>query len=184
MIRRNIYGAQSGASGAAIVASSYPTVSPGVVNTTVETAIASFTVAPGTVVATDVLVFEAAWDGLNNSGSAVTYTYRFKVGATAYATGAFSLGASASRWGARGRFRIALPTLATPRASGELFGAFAGSGFAGINTSHSGVLQPQSPTADFAGSIVVELTCQMGTANALADFRPSFATLTRSRVAA
>lgn len=165
-----------------LLASSYPTVSPGVVNTTTETALASLTVPAAQLLAGDRLVFDLAWDILNNSGSAVTYTYRLKVGATTVGTSsALSIGASAQRAGIRGRFIIALPALNTPRVWGDFVGGFAGGGFTGMNTSNSGVLTPAEPSVDFSSDVVVQLTCQMGTASASADFRLHAATITRQR---
>ena len=61
-----------------------------------------------------------AWDGLNNSGSAVTYLYRLYIGSgSAAATSALSIATSSARWGAQGEFFIPIPTLGTPRAWGS-----------------------------------------------------------------
>ncbi len=166
-----------------ILASSAPTISPGVVNTTTETAIASLTVTAGQVVAGDMVVLDVTWDVRNNSAGSVNYTYRFKVGAVTIATaGAVALGANANRASAKGRFYVLLPTLSTPRVwGGYEASAQVGSGFGGITTAHSGVLAPATPSVDFASDVTIQLTCQMGTADAAADFRPAGAVITRIR---
>lgn len=169
--------------GGRVVASTNPTVSPGVVNTVTETPVASFTVPATRLLAGDLLTLDLGWDVLNNSGANLTFTYRFKVnGTTIGQTGAISLGTSSQRVNMTGRFHIALPQLNAPRVWGSFWGAFASGGFGGINSANAGVLAPATPNVDFgAADVPVEFTCQMGTAAATADFRLTSANLTRDR---
>jgi hypothetical protein len=168
--------------GSKVLASTAPTISPGVVNTTTETTLVSLTVPAAELMAGDVLTFGVGWDVLNNSGSSVNYTYRLKYGGvTVGQSSAVAVGTSVQRVGARGTFHILLPTLATPRTWGEFTASFASSSFGGINTAHSGVLIPSAPAVDFSTDTAVVFTCQMGTAASTADFRLVAASIRRDR---
>lgn len=149
-----------------------------VVNTSSETSLVDFTVAAAQVAAGDVLVFDAGVDLRNNSGGAVTYTFRAKLGGTTiFTSGGISYNNASSRYRVDHRTVINLAALADQRIKTNHTG-FATTGLlAGSQTAGT----VGAATENLATDKTLSLTVQMGTANADADARLHAASLTRLR---
>ncbi len=162
-----------------------PTISPGIVNTTTETSMFDLTVTAAQVAAGDLLELEAAWDLLNNSGAAVTYTYKVKLGAvTVFQAGGFSINTSTTRYRAHARAVINLASLSDQRWKAEFFGANANASTMSSLTTATSTVGVNSTSVDLSTNQTLSITVTMSAAAATVDTRPYAATLRRSRVAA
>lgn len=156
-----------------------------VVNTTVETDLFSLTLPGGLVAAGDRILVTMIGDQLNNSAGTVTYTYRFKIGATTVlATAAISFGTSANR-----RRWTATAEIAIESATAQRVGALLS--VSDANAPNWDTVSGTTPFNPFVGSNTsaedtstdkaVVLSVQMGTASASADCRLLAAALTHIR---
>lgn len=157
-----------------------------IVNTTTKTDIGSVTMYPLDMKASEVYVLEVMADGKNNTGSNVNFTYAIsRNGSDIKTSSTFSISSSANRFAVHARFTITVePGFNGFRLAGFFMHSAAGaSGFAGISTGASGVLQPVSISGlDLAADLQTwAFNVTMGTADANADIRPGVTTLTRIR---
>lgn len=163
-----------------ILATSTPTVSPGIVNDATERNVFSLTVAAAKVAAGDVLLFEGSFDSLNNSGSASTLTLRFKLGATTVVTSnAISLAANAIRYAFTIRVSIILASLSDQRWAINVFGSTA-STVRTLVVAES-VVHSNSSAEDLTADKTLAITGQLGTAASTIDVRPVAGALYRMR---
>lgn len=163
-----------------LLATSTPTISPGVVNTVAESNLFALTVAAAQVAAGDVLLFEGSFDSLNNSGSASTLTLRFKLGATTVVTSnAISLAANAIRYAFTIRVSIILASLSDQRWAINVFGSTA-STVRTLVVAES-VVHSNSSAEDLTADKTLAITGQLGTAASTIDVRPVAGALYRMR---
>lgn len=151
-----------------------------IVNTTTETDAVSLTLPAGVVAAGDIVRLTVWADQLNNSGGAVTYTYRLKIGATtALTTSAMSIGSNANRIkGVSIRCDILIESATAQRVRGELLGSARTTDTWPIAASVVVAATGYGVAAeDTTSAKTIKLTVQMGTANSLADFVVHGATL-------
>lgn len=139
-------------------------------NTTAETDVVSLTLPGGSVAAGDLVRLVVAASILNNSGGAVNYTFRLKIGTTTVlATSAYSASASASRRSVTLVANVVVESTAAQRAGAVLVigGPAAAAGWgtqSQVNVGHGAAAE------DTATDKAVKLTVQMGTASASAEF--------------
>lgn len=144
----------------------------GSASSSAEQTLASFTLPGGLIVVGDVLRFTAMGDLLNNSGGAVTYTWRFKIGTTTVlVTSALSIGTNANRLTWKVDADIHFPTTATERVCAQILAT--GQGTAQWKTlaiaATVSAVGYGTASEDTATDKAVALTCQMNTSNASAD---------------
>lgn len=143
-----------------------------IVNTTTEKTAASLTLVGGSVAAGDVVRLVVIGDLLNNSGGAVLYTFRCKIGTTtALATAAGSFASNANRRKVRIEFEILMETATAQRCSGTMHVGLSGSTFAAFQSANSAVGYGTA-AENTATDKAIALTVQMDTAALLADFVP------------
>lgn len=135
----------------------------------------------GIVAAGDILRFRAYGDMLNNSGSPVTYTWRFKIGGTTVlATTATSFSASASRHKWSVDLDINAVSASSQRVGGT--GLIISSGASDTWAAGASAAQffvPYGTAAeDSSAALNVILTCQLGTSVSTADVILHAASLT------
>jgi hypothetical protein len=178
----NLGGADALTFPARVIAKSTPTIGPGVVNTTTETDLFSFTVPASAITAGDTLVLEAAWDLLNNSGAAVNYTYKYKLGATTVLGPAtVSQAASTNRFKVTAHIVISLATLTDQRWQGYQQQSGAVSTAMGVLANNNSQVGVGTSAEDLSTDKTLAVSITLGTAAAAADCRPVVAVLTRMR---
>jgi hypothetical protein len=137
-----------------------------VVNSTAETAIASWNIASGDLAAGDVLSLTGSLDVLNNSGVAATAQFRVRVGSilgtAILASTAISHASSGSRYRWTWDLRGLLASLTDHRWSGYVGQSFASSTEAFNQGTNSFLLPTALSTADLSGSTSILVTAQLG----------------------
>lgn len=142
----------------------------GSASSTSEQTLASLVLPAGIVAVGDVLKFSAFGDAMNNSGSTVTYTWRFKIGSTTLlATPALSHATGANRRKWTFNADIMFPTTASERVGGRLLTT--GSSNQTMDAVATALVADGygEATEDTAAALNVILTCQLGTSAATAD---------------
>jgi hypothetical protein len=143
-------------------------------NTVTETSLVSLATPTG-LAAGDRLQFRVGGSILNNSGSTVTYTFRFKLGGTTYATSnLFSIATGANQHGWFVEAVIAVITVASSQSvSGSML--ISQTGTAGLvltaNATGYGAFNPSIAVAaeDLSTTKNAVMSVEMGTANASAN---------------
>jgi hypothetical protein len=146
-------------------------------NSVAENTLATYTIPGGEPVAGDVYTLDASGTILNNTGAGVTYTFRLKYGATTLmVTPALSLTNSSVRRRWTVKAHMLFETTSAEEMWAELLGTATGisESWASLGTSESAIGQGAAAESSATGKAFA-LTCQMGTANALADiFREAY----------
>ena len=157
-------------------------ISQQALNTTAETVLA--TLPYSGLLAGDSLRMTGSWDVFNNSGAAVTFTFRLRQGSSSgtvvWATAAISHAANANRMRWVLDVQTILRTLTDQRWSGSLGQTFV-SGVDGFNGTNSLLLLMQTSTIDLTADSNFVLTGQMSAASSSADIRLRNASLLRNR---
>lgn len=160
---------------AAVVAESHSDVAFS--NSNAENDIVSFT-APGGIAAGDLLRLRVWLESSNSSGGNVTYRFKFKIGSTTVLdTGAQTMSTSANTNLHAMDILISIGALATSETVFAYINYVRGAG----SWDHSNAVQPPADgygtAAENIGGAAIKVTCQMGTAAALASITAHAATL-------
>jgi hypothetical protein len=141
----------------------------GVASSAAEQTLATL-VLPAVIAVGDTVRFVAFGDSINSSGSAVTYTWKFKIGGTTVLTSAaISVNSNALRPKWRVDADIVFATTSAERVSGLMtFGGAAATNWGAFSAGAS-LVGYGTAAEDTASPLNVILTCQLGTSVSTAD---------------
>lgn len=134
-------------------------------NTTTETDLCSLTLPAGTLAAGDRLLFLASGEMTNNSAGSISYTFKFKIGATTVLTGANSYAQSVNHRTWFTEFPITAASTAAQRVGGLMMVSAVGA--ATMVPSATTVTSPAYGTAaeDTTSAKAIALTITMASAD-------------------
>lgn len=143
----------------------------GVASSAAEQTLATLVLPAGVIAVGDTVRFVAMGDQLNNSGSDVTYTWRFKIGTTTVmSTGtalAAATGTTRRKWHLTAD--IIFPTTTSQRVAASLIGSSFTSNNWGLLTTLISAAGYGTAAEDTASPLNIIVTCQLGTSVSTAD---------------
>lgn len=152
-------------------------------NSTADNAVATLALPGGAVAVGDTLLFKAAGNAVNNSGGAVTYTFKFKIGATTVVnTGTISFANSPSAKAWCFDLFIVIESVTAQRIGGSLLGGGPNAtGLSALVLASSGIVDAAAAEdTSTAKNFIASVT--MGTASASASITCREASLVLTRV--
>lgn len=138
-----------------------------------EQTLASLVLPGGIIGVGDLVRFVAFGDFINTSGSAVTYTWKFKIGATTVLTSpAVSNANNANRQRWRAEIDTIFPTTTSERVNGQLIASVQSSAattWSALSSAGGSLIGYGTAAEDTAAALNMILTCQLGTSVSTAD---------------